>query len=159
MIDIPFTKQHEYVEAYKQSRRREDDIAIVSCCFRMEFEENKKEDSNSPSFTVKSSVLAYGGMAVKVVTAPSVQEFLVGKKWNKAIFPEVYEKLAHDLPLAPGAPGGMIEYRRSLTTSFFFKFFLQTLDQLHGGAVYDDSLIYIIDDVLIPSFPCLLVEI
>lgn len=129
-LHIPFTKENEYVEAYKQSRRREDDIAIVSCCFRVELDDNKR---------VKSSVLAYGGMAVKVVTAPLAQEFLVGKEWNKTIFPEMNEKLAQDLPLSAGAPGGMIEYRRSLTTSFFFKFFLLVLDTIKDGAVGDLS--------------------
>jgi xanthine dehydrogenase/oxidase len=135
-LDIPLNKQLEYVEAYKQSRRRDDDIAILSCCFRMEFEETPKKDGEQPLFTVKNAVLAYGGMAVKVVTAPLTQAYLAGKAWNKAVLPHAYEKLAEDLPLAPGAPGGMIEYRRSLTTSFFFKFYLHTMNELYAGATY-----------------------
>lgn len=102
----------------------------------MEFEESPKKEGDRPIFTVKNSLLAYGGMAVKVVTAPLTQAYLVGKEWNKEVLQQAYEKLAEDLPLAAGAPGGMIEYRRSLTTSFFFKFYLQTLDYLYAGAVY-----------------------
>jgi len=34
-INVPYSKQNEYVFAYKQARRREDDIAIVSSCFRV----------------------------------------------------------------------------------------------------------------------------
>ena len=39
--------------------------------------------------------------------------------------------LAEDLPLAPGAPGGMEAYRKSLTLSFFFKFYLAVLKQIN----------------------------
>jgi hypothetical protein len=35
-----------------------------------------------------------------------------------------------DLPLAPNAPGGMILYRKTLTTCFFFKYFLWVRNQL-----------------------------
>ena len=38
--------------------------------------------------------------------------------------------LLEDLPLAPGAPGGMGEYRHSLVTSFFFKFYMAVLHKL-----------------------------
>jgi xanthine dehydrogenase/oxidase len=130
---IPFTKKHEYVDAYKQSRRRDDDIAIVSCCFHVEFDEAPNKEGEQPVFTVKTALLAYGGMAVKVVTAPLTQAYLIGKEWKNEILPQAYEKLAEDLPLSAGAPGGMIEYRRSLTTSFFFKFFLQVLNALYSG--------------------------
>ncbi len=140
---MPFTQQHEYIDAYQQSRRRDADIAIVSCCFRIQLEEQppKNEDDGvkNPIFTVKLATLAYGGMAVKVVTAPTTQTFLVGKEWNENLLKEVYGHLAHDLPLEPGAPGGMIEYRRSLTTSFFFKFYLHVTDQLYSMYVTDFS--------------------
>ena len=101
----------------------------------MEFEETPKKEGERAVFAVKSALLAYGGMAVKVVTAPLTQAYLIGKTWNKEVLPQAYEKLAEDLPLAAGAPGGMIEYRRSLTTSFFFKFYLHTTDELYAGAV------------------------
>ena len=38
--------------------------------------------------------------------------------------------MSDDLQLTPGAPGGMVEYRRTLTTSFFFKFYLTIQLQL-----------------------------
>lgn len=37
-VFVPFTRQHEYVIAYKQSRRKDDDIAITSACFRTNLE-------------------------------------------------------------------------------------------------------------------------
>ena len=38
--------------------------------------------------------------------------------------------LAEELSLAPDAPGGMVEFRRTLTLSFFFKFYLTVLQKL-----------------------------
>lgn len=35
-----------------------------------------------------------------------------------------------DLPLAADAPGGMVPYRRTLSTSFFYKFFLHVQSEL-----------------------------
>ena len=40
--------------------------------------------------------------------------------------------MAEDLPLSDDAPGGMIQYRRALTTSFFFKAYLHVLKSLHS---------------------------
>ena len=37
-ITVPFTEENEYFVAYKQSRRRDDDIAIVNAAFFIEFE-------------------------------------------------------------------------------------------------------------------------
>jgi xanthine dehydrogenase/oxidase len=38
-IQIPFTNSRQHFRAYKQAQRREDDIAIVSGAFLVEFEE------------------------------------------------------------------------------------------------------------------------
>jgi len=43
--------------------------------------------------------------------------------------------LADDLPLSPGVPGGSESYRQTLTTSFFFKFYLTVLQQLEANKV------------------------
>ena len=40
------------------------------------------------------------------------------------------ELLGDDLPLPAGSPGGMETYRQTLTTSFFFKFYLHVRNQL-----------------------------
>nr|AOE43260.1 xanthine dehydrogenase [Coremiostelium polycephalum] len=135
-VHIPFTRELEFVEAYKQSRRRDDDIAIVSCCFRVLLE---KEESQKNQFKVKECVLAYGGMNIKAVTAPKTQQLLLNSIWDRKLLDPIYLTLADDLPLAAGAPGGMIEYRRSLTTSFFFKFFLSVNQKLYEITENDPS--------------------
>ena len=58
------------------------------------------------------------------------------RTWNESIVQEACQLLAEDLPLAPGAPGGQVEYRRSLASSFFFKFYLNVTLQLSNQEVY-----------------------
>lgn len=48
-IFVPFSKQHEYVRAYKQSRRRHDDICIVSSCFRVVLEQQEIQAPVTPT--------------------------------------------------------------------------------------------------------------
>lgn len=63
------------------------------------------------------------------------------RMWTDSIIQEACQLLAEDLPLASGAPGGQVEYRRSLASSFFFKFYLNVSQQLCNGEVRFDFLI------------------
>lgn len=55
---------------------------------------------------------------------------LSGSIWNEKLLQEVCAGLAEELQLSPDAPGGMVEFRRTLTLSFFFKFYLTVLQKL-----------------------------
>lgn len=55
---------------------------------------------------------------------------LSGSFWDEKLLQEVCAGLAEELQLAPDAPGGMVEFRRTLTLSFFFKFYLTVLQKL-----------------------------
>jgi hypothetical protein len=55
---------------------------------------------------------------------------LSGRFWNEELLQDVCAGLAEELTLAPDAPGGMVEFRRTLTLSFFFKFYLMVLQKL-----------------------------
>ncbi|KAJ8955150.1 hypothetical protein NQ318_009043 [Aromia moschata] len=123
-IHVPFSKTDQYFQAYKQARRREDDIAIVNAAINVIFER-------------KSNVIAdisfgFGGMSFKTVTAPKTEKKLKGLPWNRETLEIAYSSLLEDLPLDPGAPGGMIQYRRSLTLSLFFKAFLAISQKLQS---------------------------
>jgi xanthine dehydrogenase/oxidase len=85
-INIPFNNELEFVSAYKQARRREDDIAIVTCAFRVKFSGDYKVvilQTQSDGEKVTEASLAYGGMAPLTVSAKSTEEYLIGKTWNK----------------------------------------------------------------------------
>jgi len=57
-------------------------------------------------------------------------DLLSGRFWNEKLLQDVCAGLAEELSLSPDAPGGMIEFRRTLTLSFFFKFYLTVLKKL-----------------------------
>jgi hypothetical protein len=48
---------------------------------------------------------------------------LFSRQWNEETLEEAYSALIEDLPLAPSAPGGMIQYRRSLTLRYVYIFY------------------------------------
>lgn len=57
------------------------------------------------------------------------------RPWCEATFQQACDVLYLDLPLSSDAPGGMPEYRSSLVSSFFYKFFLTVLSQLKGESL------------------------
>ncbi|XP_013177887.1 PREDICTED: xanthine dehydrogenase [Papilio xuthus] len=115
-IEIPFTTRYQYVKAYKQAKRREDDISIVTAAINVEFEAN--------SDIIKNINMAFGGMAPVTKIATKSNQSLVGMKWDEVMLEKAYTYLLEELPLNPSAPGGNILYRRALTMSLFLKAYL-----------------------------------
>lgn len=82
-------------------------------------------------------------MSLFIVTQRHELSFVLPRLWDESIIQDACQLLAEDLPLKPGAPGGQVEYRRSLTTSFFFKFYLnvsQRLSSSQVGSIFLDLL-------------------
>jgi len=65
--------QHEYVYGYKQSLRRDDDIAIVNAGMRV------KVNGEGREWQVKEMSLVYGGMAPVTKVASKTQSKLIGR--------------------------------------------------------------------------------
>jgi xanthine dehydrogenase/oxidase len=63
--------QDQYFYAYKQAKRRDDDIAIVNLAASVEFEPGTN--------TIKDISLAFGGMAPITLVAVKSQNKLIGK--------------------------------------------------------------------------------
>lgn len=123
-LSVPRTTRDQYFIAYKQAKRRDDDIAIVNMALNIQFQTGKD--------VVANAHVAFGGMAPTVVLAPKSCATLVGKRWTRRLVEQMNDHLMAELPLAPGAPGGMIVYRRALTLSLFFKAFLEIGQSLEG---------------------------
>ncbi|XP_072912174.1 xanthine dehydrogenase/oxidase isoform X2 [Hemitrygon akajei] len=121
-VEIPYTRKGEYFSAFKQAQRREDDIAIVNCGMRVAFREG--------SSVVEELRLSYGGMGPTTVSAKKTCQELLGKQWNEELLQNACSLLASELILPPSAPGGMVQFRRTLSLSFFFKFYLSVLQKL-----------------------------
>ncbi|XP_071534093.1 xanthine dehydrogenase/oxidase-like [Panulirus ornatus] len=115
-VHIPFTQQEDYIHSYKQSRRPDDDITIVNAAMRVRMV--------AGTCRVAQLSLIFGGMAATTVHAPKTMKELVGRSWDTSLLQKGTDLLLEDLPLSPNAPGGMVEYRRTLTISFFLKFYL-----------------------------------
>ncbi|XP_021371273.1 xanthine dehydrogenase/oxidase-like [Mizuhopecten yessoensis] len=114
MWEILDNSQNEYFYGYKQAYRREDDIAIVNAGMRVLLEGS----------TVRDMSMAFGGMAPTTVMPVNAMKQAIGRKWNDSLVHDMTTLLGDDLPLPAGSPGGMTEYRCTLTISFFFKFYL-----------------------------------
>nr|CAD7423911.1 unnamed protein product [Timema monikensis] len=87
-INIPYTKQNQYFYAYKQSKRRDDDIAIVNLAVNVEFK--------AGSTTISDIAVACGGLAATTVLATSVKKS-IGSLFFKA-FLAISEDLGLKLP-------------------------------------------------------------
>eukprot|EP01034_Spumella_vulgaris_P037266 gene37266-45984_t len=124
-VFIPFTKQFEFVLPFKQARRREDDISIVTSGIRV-----RLEPHGTSHWVVADCALAYGGMAPTTVCAVKTAAALVGKQWCFTTFESVFSTLREELSLTDNVPGGQSQYRMALTVSFLFKAFLGVTEQL-----------------------------
>lgn len=119
---VPITEQQQYFLAYKQAKRRDDDIAIVNLALNVKFTPNTDK--------IDYLNMAFGGMAPTVAMTPKTCAVASGKNWDNELVETVNKELVNELPLSPSAPGGNILYRRSLTLSLFFKGFLHISQEL-----------------------------
>jgi xanthine dehydrogenase/oxidase len=127
-ISLPFpTSAYQFFVAYKQARRRDDDIAIVNAAFNLTVE------TNSDGWRIGALRMAFGGMAPTTVLAERTAAHLLGQQIGAAddnLVETACRLLTEELALAPAAPGAMIRYRRSLVLGFFFKFYLEVRREL-----------------------------
>jgi xanthine dehydrogenase/oxidase len=123
-LRIPVAREKgEYMRAYKQAKRKDDDIAIVNAALRVSLDNDH---------TVESVDLVYGGMAPITIQAKKAMAYLQGKKFTDLKTLEgVMSALEEDFDLRFGVPGGMATYRKTLALSFFYKFYHEVLTELH----------------------------
>ncbi|XP_013187119.1 xanthine dehydrogenase [Amyelois transitella] len=124
-VEIPFTKKGQLIKAFKQARRQEDDIAIVTAGFNVIFDENK---------IITKAKLCFGGMGPKTICATNSSNLLKGLYWTEKTLNSMLESLTQELNLAADVPGGMAEYRKSLCLSFFFKFHAFVVQELSNNS-------------------------
>ena len=134
-IRIPiFKAKGEYMRAYKQAKRKDDDIAIVNSALRVRL---------SSDNIVEDTSLVYGGMAAVTTAAKQAMEYLKGKKFTDPKTLEgVMNALEQDFDLRFGVPGGMATYRKSLALGFFYRFYHEVLAALNpeDTAIDQDAL-------------------
>lgn len=132
-IEIPYSNKYQYVKAYKQAKRREDDISIVTAAINVEFENNTN--------IIKCINVTFGGMAPVTILATKTSESLKGEKWNETMLEKAFSSLLGDLPLSPSAPGGNIQFRRTLTMSLFLKAYLAIAKEMTKDYINEDLIL------------------
>ncbi|KAL1832088.1 hypothetical protein ACET3Z_001739 [Daucus carota] len=125
-VFLPWTRPFELVKEFKQAHRRDDDIAIVNSAMRVFLEEKDQQ------WIVSDASIVYGGVAALSLSASRTKDFLIGKSWNRECLLGALKVLEQDIVIKEDAPGGMVEFRKSLTSSFFFKFFMWISYQMEG---------------------------
>ncbi|KAL7645432.1 UNVERIFIED_CONTAM: hypothetical protein RMT77_003818 [Armadillidium vulgare] len=122
-VKIPLTSENTFFKTFKQARRRDDDIAIVNAAMKVTID--------IKSLRIDKMLLAFGGMAPTTVLASQTMKKLEGSTWDESITENALNYLSEELKLDRGAPGGMVDYRLTLTISFFFKFYLYVCQEIH----------------------------
>ncbi|KAL8055486.1 hypothetical protein ABFS82_04G058300 [Erythranthe guttata] len=133
-VFLPWNSRYEFVKEFKQAHRRDDDIAIVNAGMRVCFEERDKK------WVVSDTSIVYGGVAPCSVSVSETKKFLMGKSWSKEVLEGALGVLEKEVVMKEDAPGGMVEFRKSLISSFFFKFFLWVCDQMEGIELFDEKV-------------------
>ena len=131
-IRIPLTHSTgEFFRSYKQAKRKDDDIAIVTAALRVLLDDVG---------VVKECDLIYGGMAAMTVAAKTAQEYIVGKKFAELETLEgTMNALEKDFNLPFGVPGGMASYRKALALGFFYRYYHEVLGCLEGASKVEDD--------------------
>ncbi|EQC41233.1 hypothetical protein SDRG_01208 [Saprolegnia diclina VS20] len=121
---VPFTREHEYVFPFKQAKRREDDISIVTAGLRFQL------GSHAHGWRIDDCSLFYGGMGPTPKRALETEARLRGSAFTKDSVEAACNVLRRELQLPVTVPGGLAAYRTTLSVSFLYKAFLQVAKAL-----------------------------
>ncbi|XP_035266263.1 aldehyde oxidase 5 [Anguilla anguilla] len=126
-VHIPYSRPWEFISAFRQAQRREFAFSIVNAGMKVVF----SEDTD----LVQSLNIYYGGVGPTLVRAGHTCEELTGRSWDEELFREACRLLGDEVTLSPSAHGGKVEFRKTLTLSFLYKFYLQVLQELQQKGV------------------------
>lgn len=121
-IPLPPEDAREAMKAYKQAKRKDDDIAIVNAAFRVRLDALD---------CVIDASFVYGGMGPTTKESPKTQANILGKPWfHPKTLTAALDKLLADFDLSYSVPGGMAEYRRTLSLSLLVRFWHDSAAEL-----------------------------
>uniref|UniRef100_A0A8D1E5F9 aldehyde oxidase n=1 Tax=Sus scrofa TaxID=9823 RepID=A0A8D1E5F9_PIG len=124
-VYIPHSRKWEFVSAFRQAECQQNALADVNTGMRVLFRDGTD--------TVEDLSIAYGGVGAATVSAQKSCQQLLGRRWDELLLDEACRLLLDEVSLPGWAPGGRVEFRRTLVVSFFFKFYLEVLQELKKG--------------------------
>uniref|UniRef100_A0A670I7C4 FAD-binding PCMH-type domain-containing protein n=1 Tax=Podarcis muralis TaxID=64176 RepID=A0A670I7C4_PODMU len=116
-VFIPFSKEDEFVSAFRQAERRKNALSVTNSSMRVLFQPG--------SGVIEDMAILYGGIGPTTVSARNTCQKLIGSNWDEGMLNEACRLILEEIILSPSAPGAKVEYRRTLLVSFFFRFYLQ----------------------------------
>ncbi|XP_028319779.1 aldehyde oxidase 6 isoform X2 [Gouania willdenowi] len=128
---IPFSRKGEFVRAFRQAPRKESAFPTLTAGMRVFFCEGSR--------LVQDVSVYYGGIGPTIVSAGRTCGVIVNRRWDEETLNRAYDVLLEEADLPPSAPGGKVEFRRSLTLSFLFKFHLEVMHKLREMNVIQDE--------------------
>lgn len=134
-IEVPIVKPAlEYAKPFKQARRREDDISIVTSGMRIRLA------VRDGKYFIEDVSIAFGGMAPTTVLAVKTMEALLGAELTAESFKNASKVLLEEMKLPEGVPGGQAAFRMTLASSFLYKFYLSVVEELKVDRESDGGL-------------------
>uniref|UniRef100_A0A3Q3WWB9 Uncharacterized protein n=1 Tax=Mola mola TaxID=94237 RepID=A0A3Q3WWB9_MOLML len=131
-VFIPFSRKGEFVRGFRHAPRKESSFATVTTGMRVFFSKGSR--------VVQDVSIYYGGMGPITTSAAKTCAAIITRPWDDETLSMAYDVLLDELFLPPSAPGGKVEFRRSLTLSFLFRFNLEVLQKLREMNVITDEL-------------------
>lgn len=120
-VTVPWNEDcFDTTHAFKTSRRKDDDIAIVSSGIRLRL---APPSGSGPVWTIAGASIGFGGMAPKTISASKVEDLLVGAPFSRDTLESALAVAKRSLELPDDVPGGMPSFRLALALGFIFKAF------------------------------------
>ncbi len=115
-IPLPSSSSNKtFLRSYKQARRRDDDIGIVSAGLQVQLESVNTTDKQQ--WRIVAARFSFGGMGPTTILAKNTQQELIGQLWTKTTINKACELALKEMPLDEMTPGGQPEYRYLLNRS------------------------------------------
>uniref|UniRef100_A0A8D2GKQ8 aldehyde oxidase n=1 Tax=Theropithecus gelada TaxID=9565 RepID=A0A8D2GKQ8_THEGE len=121
-VHIPHSQKWEFVSAFRQAQCQQNALPHVNAGMRVLL----KEGTDS----IEDLSIAYGGVGAATISAHRSCQQLLGRRWNELMLDEACRLLLDEVSLPGSAPGGRVEFKRTLVVNFLFKFYLEVLQEL-----------------------------
>eukprot|EP00069_Balaena_mysticetus_P011147 bmy_21068T0 len=121
--------------SFRQAQRQQNALAIVNSGMRVFF--------GGGDGIIRELSIAYGGVGPTTVCAKNSCQKLIGRRWNEEMLDAACRLILDEVSLPGSAPGGRVEFRRTLIISFLFKFYLEVsqilkrMDPVHYPSLTD----------------------
>mmetsp|Transcript_22291 Transcript_22291/g.36642 ORF Transcript_22291/g.36642 Transcript_22291/m.36642 type:complete len:1573 (-) Transcript_22291:148-4866(-) len=139
-VDVPLLQDSfEYCFPFKQARRREDDISIVTSGMRIKLRPTVTNGTIDRHWEIEDVSIAFGGMAPKTVMARKTMDALTGKAFDSTSFEDARKVLQDEFQMPDDVPGGQTKYRLTLACSFLHRFYLNCVEELTKDVAADKT--------------------